>query len=126
MAKQIYSMRNFSGGINNDMDGRDIKENEFVHMQGFMTDQNGALRPVITAAAHDGLFSEKSLGTEDITAVLQGSGGYNLGYFETDSNLSNSATVTGTVIFNDGGRTTFAVAIQDPEAETTPPEEFND
>ena len=61
MAKQMYSMRNFSGGINSDMDGRDIKENEFVHMQGFMTDQNGALRPVITSAAHDGLVDEKSL-----------------------------------------------------------------
>ena len=126
MAKQMYSMRNFSGGINNDMDGRDIKENEFVHMQGFMTDQNGALRPVITSAAHDGLFSEKSLGTENITVTIAGSGGYNLGYFETDSNLSNSATVTGTLIFNDGGRATFALAVQDPEAETTPPNDFNE
>ena len=119
MAKQMYSMRNFSGGINNDMDGRDIKENEFVHMQGFMTDQNGALRPVITSAAHDGLFSEKSLGDENIPAVLEGSGGYNLGYFETDSILASDATVTAEIFFNDGGRVTFAQAQTDTQDETT-------
>jgi|TARA_R100001530_G_scaffold80204_1_gene55967 hypothetical protein len=121
MAKQMYSMRNFSGGINNDMDGRDIKENEFVHMQGFMTDQNGALRPVITSAAHDGLVNEKSLGTDNIPAVLEGSGGYNLGYFETDSILASAATVTGTMIFNDGGRVTFSTSVTDPQEETTEP-----
>ena len=114
-------MRNFSGGINSDMDGRDIKENEFVHMQGFMTDQNGALRPVITSAAHDGLVSEKSLGTDNIPAVLEGSGGYNLGYFETDSILASAATVTGTMIFNDGGRVTFSTSVTDPQEETTEP-----
>ena len=114
-------MRNFSGGINNDMDGRDIKENEFVHMQGFMTDQNGALRPVITSAAHDGLFSEKSLGTENIPAVLAGSGGYNLGYFETDSILASDATLTATITFNDGGRVQFSVGYIDSQEETTLP-----
>jgi hypothetical protein len=120
VAKQIYSMRNFSGGINNDMDGRDIKENEFVHMQGFMTDQNGALRPVITSVAHNGLFSEKSLGTENIPAVLAGSGGYNLGYFETDSILASAATLTATITFNDGGRVQFSVGAADSQEETTP------
>ena len=119
MAKQMYSMRNFSGGINNDMDGRDIKENEFVHMQGFMTDQNGALRPVITVVAHNGLFSQKSLGTANIPAVLAGSGGYNLGYFETDSVLSSASTVTGEIWFNDGGRVTFAQSPMDDQDETT-------
>ena len=117
----MYSMRNFSGGINNDMDGRDIKENEFVHMQGFMTDQNGALRPVITSAAHDGLVNEKSLGIDNIPAVLAGSGGYNLGYFETDSILASAATVTGEMIFNDGGRVTFSTSVTSTQAETTPP-----
>jgi len=121
VAKQMYSMRNFSGGINSDMDGRDIKENEFVHMQGFMTDQNGALRPVITSAAHDGLVNEKSLGTDNIPAVLAGSGGYNLGYFETDSILASAATVTGTMIFNDGGRVTFSTSVTSTQAETTEP-----
>ena len=121
MAKQMYSMRNFSGGINNDMDGRDIKENEFVHMQGFMTDQNGALRPVITSAAHDGLFSEKSLGDENIPAVLEGSGGYNLGYFETDSDVSTSVTVTGAIKFNDGGiHSSKDHWASQPEIPTTP------
>ena len=122
MAKQMYSMRNFSGGINSDMDGRDIKENEFVHMQGFMTDQNGALRPVITSAAHDGLVDEKSLGADNIPAVLAGSGGYNLGYFETDSILASAATVTASIWFNDGGRVTFAQGHYDSQLETTNPE----
>jgi hypothetical protein len=121
MAKQIYSMRNFSGGINNDMDGRDIKENEFVHMQGFMTDQNGVLRPVITAAAHDGLFSNKSIGGSNITAVLEGSGGYNLGYFETDSDVGTAVTVSGSIDFSDGGITTKNLSAASQEETTTLP-----
>ena len=121
MAKQMYSMRNFSGGINNDMDGRDIKENEFVHMQGFMTDQNGVLRPVITAANHDGLFSNKSIGGSNIAAILAGSGGYNLGYFETDSNLSTAVTVSGAIKFDNGGITTKNLSAESQEAPTTPP-----
>ena len=120
MAKQMYSMRNFSGGINSDMDGRDIKENEFVHMQGFMTDQNGALRPVITSAAHDGLFSNKSIGGSVITSVLAGGGGYNLGYFETDSDVSTAVKVSGSIEFNDGGISTKNISMVEPEEPTTP------
>ena len=121
MPKQIYTINNFSGGINNDMDARDIKENEFVHIQGFMTDQNGALRPVITSVAHNGLFSNKTLGGENITAVLAAGGGYNLGYFETDSDMDISVKVTGAIDFSDGGRhSTKSPNAVEPEVPTTP------
>ena len=121
MAKQMYSMRNFSGGINNDMDGRDIKENEFVHMHAYRLKEAGITGPVITSIAHNGLFTEKSLGTINIPAVLAGSGGYNLGYFETDSILASAATVTAEIFFNDGGRVTFAQGYYDSQEETTEP-----
>jgi len=122
MAKNIYTMRNFSGGINNNMDARDIKENEFVHMQGFMTDQDGALRPVITSAAHNGLFANKSIGGSAITAVLVGSGGYNLGYFETDSDVNTSTTASGAIKFYDGGiHSSKDIGAATPEEPTTPP-----
>ena len=121
MPKQIYTMRNFSGGINNDKDARDIQENEFVHIEGFMTDQNGALRPAMTSISHNGLISNKSIGGSVITGVLAGSGGYNLGYFETDSDLSTSVTVTGAIKFNDGGIHSSKDSGATSQEETTTP-----
>jgi len=38
MPKQMYTMNNFSGGINNAKDSRDISINEFAHLHGFMPD----------------------------------------------------------------------------------------
>ena len=40
---------------------------------------------------------------------------------ETDSILASSATVTGEMIFNDGGRVTFSTSPIDPQNETTVP-----
>ena len=109
MPKQMYTMNNFSGGINNAKDSRDISINEFAHLQGFMTDQNGALRPIITSVAHNGLVAQKSLGVANHAAVLVAGGGYNFGYFETDHDFGSDASITGVaIVFNDGGFTTYA------------------
>ena len=62
MAKQRFTMNNFSGGINSVKDPRDIGINEFAFLQGFVVDQDGALRPMIvgtpnSASNHDGKFT---------------------------------------------------------------------
>lgn len=86
MAKKRFTMNNFSGGINNLKDARDISINEFAYLEGFLIDQDGALRPMFDEAAnHNGLFTNTSI--ESITTVIRKSGGNNLAYLESDIDL---------------------------------------
>ena len=93
MAKQRFTMNNFSGGINNLKDARDISINEFAFLQGFIVDRDGALRPMITGpnnayqleGAHNGLFSNTSI--DNVACSIQNSGGNNLAYMESDIDL---------------------------------------
>jgi len=90
VAKQRFTMNNFSGGINSVKDPRDISINEFAFLQGFVVDQNGALRPMITgtpnsASNHNGLFSNTSI--DEVNTVVRKSGGNNLAYMESDIDL---------------------------------------
>ena len=90
MAKQRFTMNNFSGGINSVKDPRDISINEFAFLQGFVVDQNGALRPMIvgtpnSASNHNGLFSNTSI--DEVNTVVRKSGGNNLAYMESDIDL---------------------------------------
>ena len=86
VAKERFTMNNFSGGINNLKDARDISVNEFAHLKGFLVDQDGALRPMFDEPdTHNGLFTNTSLDT--ITTVIRKSGGNNLAYLESDIDL---------------------------------------
>ena len=86
MAKQRFTMNNFSGGINNLKDARDISINEFAHLDGFLVDQDGALRPSMDqASSHTGVFTNASI--EDVATVVRKSGGNNLAYMESDIDL---------------------------------------
>ena len=86
VAKKRFTMNNFSGGINNLKDARDISINEFAYLEGFLIDQDGALRPMFDeAATHNGLFTNTSI--ESITTVIRKSGGNNLAYLESDIDL---------------------------------------
>ena len=86
-------MNNFSGGINNLKDARDISINEFAFLQGFIVDRDGALRPMITGpnnayqteGAHNGLFSNTTI--NNVACSVQNSGGNNLAYMESDIDL---------------------------------------
>ena len=81
----MLTMSNFSGGINSVKDARDIATTEFAYLNGFMVDQDGALRPTITVVAHAGLFTDTSI---TITSgSVRNSGGNNLAYFESDIDL---------------------------------------
>jgi len=87
MPKQHYTIRDWSGGINNRQDPRDIKDNQLSYVVGFSVDSLGKLK---TAG---GLYDHKegADGTTDLseyiverTANIAGSGGYGLFYFESD------------------------------------------
>ena len=93
MAKKRFTMNNFSGGINNLKDARDIAISEFAFLQGFIVDRDGALRPMITGpnnayqteGAHNGLFSNTTI--NNVACSIQKSGGNNLAYMESDIDL---------------------------------------
>ena len=90
MAKQRFTMNNFAGGINSVKDPRDIAINEFAFIQGFVVDQDGALRPMIngpnnSSSDHDGKFTNTSI--NGVGCVVKKSGGNNLAYMESDIDL---------------------------------------
>ena len=85
MAKQMFTLRDFSGGINTTKDPRDIQVNEFVYLKGMFVDENGALRPQGSLVAHAGLFSNKTI--TRLGGGVSATAGKNLGYFESDHDI---------------------------------------
>ena len=61
MPKQIFTIRDFSGGINSARDPREIDVKEFTYLKNFYVDQIGALRPCGSLVAHNGLVANKSI-----------------------------------------------------------------
>ena len=100
MPKQLYKINDFSGGMNNVQDPRDIKDNEMAFVKNFALDQRGALKTAgsLQASSYfDGVdILAKYVSTR--TTEIEGSGGYSLFYFESDHELENSATVSGSAI----------------------------
>ena len=74
MPKQIYTLNDFSGGLNTVKDPRDIAPNELASAQNIMVDEQGAIRTV--GAWVD--FTE----VQDQAATL--SGGYGIAILESD------------------------------------------
>ena len=104
MAKQMFTLRDFSGGINTTKDPRDISLNEQVYLKDFYVDQNGALRPSGSLISHDGLVNNKDLPAGNIISVIQNSAGYNLAYFETDHDIAKGSLTGQDIDFFDGGQ----------------------
>ena len=100
----MFTLRDFSGGINSTKDPRDIQINEFAYLKDFYLDQNGALRPSGSITAHAGLVSQKSL-SSIMPCRIEGSAGYNLAYFETDHDVSKSGLTNQDIDFFTGGQT---------------------
>ena len=123
MAKRIFTMNNFSGGVNNLKDARDISTNEFAYLNGFVVDQDGALKPIFLVESHDGLIAEPEANIRGVIGSVRKSGGNNLAYMESDMNMFFSGgSAVGTIA------TTTAdidfVATQEPNVgvgETTVP-----
>ena len=102
MPKQMFTLRDFSGGINSTKDPRDIQVNEFAYLKDFYVDENGALRPSGSLIAHAGVVSEKSLSSV-MPCRIEGSAGYNLAYFETDHDTKTTVITNGNIDFFTGG-----------------------
>ena len=102
MPKQQLTIRDWSGGINNRQDPRDIKPNESSFIQNMSIDALGKIKTAgglfDNLADSDGDTSSTPL-TEYIvnrTAGIEGSGGYGLFYFESDHSRDNEYTITDT------------------------------
>ena len=102
MPKQQLTIRDWSGGINNRQDPRDIKPNESSFIQNMSIDALGKIKTsgglYDNLADSDGDTSSSPL-TEYIvnrTAGIEGSGGYGLFYFESDHSRDSDQTITET------------------------------
>ena len=87
MPKRHYTLRDWSGGINNRRDPRDISENQSSFIQNMSIDALGKIKTLGTIYAH----SKDADGSTDMseyivnrTCEIEGSGGYGLFYFESD------------------------------------------
>ena len=100
MPKQLYKISDFSGGMNNVQDPRDIKDNEMSFVKNFALDQRGALKTAgsLQAANYFNGVTGLAKYVSTRTTEISGGGGYSLFYFESDHELENSATVTGSSI----------------------------
>ena len=116
MPKTLFTLRDFSGGINSVQDPRDVNVNQFAYLSNFYVDQNGALRPAGSLINHTGLITNKSI--PSVPCIIAGSGGRNLKYFEIDHDVGQGAGITDANIdFLTGGQPKFgggASGIPDP------------
>lgn len=99
MPKQRLTIRDWSGGINNRQDPRDIRDNESSFIQNMSIDALGKIKTAgglfDNLADSDGDTSSTPL-TEYIvnrTAEINGSGGYGLFYFESDHSRDSEQTI---------------------------------
>ena len=91
----MFTMNNFSGGINNLQDPRDIANNQLVTAQNVMLDHNGIIRSRGKFAVH-----------ADAGAQYEGSieGGYGFKSFETDYTVGATSVGSRTdILFNVSG-----------------------
>jgi len=102
MPKQRLTIRDWSGGINNRQDPRDIRDSESSFIQNMSIDALGKIKTAgglfANLADSDGDTSSTPL-TEYIvnrTAEINGSGGYGLFYFESDHSRDSEQTITET------------------------------
>ena len=85
MPKQMYTIRDWAGGMNNRKDPRDLPPNEFSVIENMSIDALGKIKTIGGLFAH----SVKSTGTSSLseylveaTCNINGGGGYGLFYFE--------------------------------------------
>ena len=99
MPKTFLQIKDWSGGMNNRKDPRDLNVNEFSYIANMSIDSLGKIK---TAG---GLYNaiEGSDGTTDLdnyivsrTSSIVGAGGYGLFYFESDHSKNSEQLITET------------------------------
>jgi hypothetical protein len=113
MPKRLYTIRDWSGGMNNRRDPRDLSDNEFSYIINMSIDSLGKLKTVgglySNLADSDGDTSSSPL-TQYIvnrTAGISGAGGYGLFYFESDHSGSSEQVLTDSSIGTSNGNISF-------------------
>jgi len=99
MPQQQHIIRDWSGGLNNRQDPRDIRDNESSFIQNMSIDSLGKIKTAgglfANLADSDGDISSTPL-TEYIvnrTCSIVNSGGYGLFYFESDHSRDSEQTI---------------------------------
>ena len=99
MPKRLLTIKDWSGGMNNRKDPRDIPDNEYSYIQDMSIDSLGKIKSA--GGLYDAI--EGSDGTTDLTeyivsrtANILGSGGYGFFYFESDHSEASEQTITET------------------------------
>tara|TARA_R100001082_G_C4210712_1_gene94957 strand:- start:17 stop:421 length:405 start_codon:yes stop_codon:yes gene_type:complete len=129
MAKRFFSIRDWSGGMNNRKDPRDISDNQQAVIENMSIDSIGKLKTIGGLFAH----STKSTGTGTLTEYIveatcniDGGGGYGLFYFESDHSRDSEQTITETksgtalALGSSNGNIKFVQVYSRPDADTAP------
>ena len=109
MPKQIYTLNDFSGGLNNLKNSRDIGNNQFSDIQNAVVDMQGGI-------GISPRFKDYASTVPDIATTVPTAAGYGLGVFESDweytqtdatfyalgaDELNGRGATWGTVVAND-------------------------
>lgn len=132
MPKQYLTISDWSGGINNRRDPRDLQNNESSFIKNMSIDALGKIKSIGGLFAHqEGSDGATNL-TESINDVTDTVvGGYNMFYFESDHSKDHDVTITETVsgtvltIGTSDGHISFHRVDSNPEysaGETSAPE----
>ena len=120
MSKELYTIKDFSKGLNNLKDPRDLDDNEFFMVQNMSVESKGKLKTAGGFYGHgvgnDGTGSignGKYVATVDSTDIA-GSGGYGLFYFESDHSINSEETLTLTT--SDGTDADGEIAFYQPSS----------
>jgi hypothetical protein len=127
MPKQRVTLSSFAGGINNIKDPRDIATSEAGFIKNMSIDAQGKITSAGSILAH----SESPVdGTTNLTnyisnrggsganaAVLDGGGGYNLFYFESDLSATADESID-VSIGTSAGNVTFVNPTTVPDGDT--------
>ena len=88
MAKELLTIKDWSGGMNNRRDPRDLIENQYSYINNMSIDAIGKIKSAGEMYAHiegsDGSTDLSEYIVECTNSVSSTSGGYNLFYFESD------------------------------------------
>jgi len=96
MPKQIYQLKDFSGGLNNLKDAADIGDNEVAEAKNMSFTEQGAvggafnMKHGVGTTSGNNLVTTYNTGTGDHIDHLEA--GYGLGYFETDHYVADGLT----------------------------------
>ena len=125
----MYTVRDWSGGMNNRRDPRDLAPNQYSVIENMSVDSIGKIKTVGGLFAH----SVKSTGSGTLseyivesTTNINGGGGYGLFYFESDHSRDSDQTITNTksgtplALGTSNGQISFVAVESSPDGNTAP------